>query len=134
MLTHKTLLLGALSGLALAAMLFVLLGRDVAEVTARTQDTSIITFVCCEYSPATVTIDMGDTVEWQGSFVDHPLNSDDALWPEQGTDTSFSHTFPVAGYYRFFCGIHGGPGGQGMSGVVLVTWPEKTYLPFVAAG
>lgn len=134
MLTHRKLLLGALSGLALAAMLFVLLGRDVAEVTARTRDTSIITFVCCEYSPATVTIDMGDTVEWQGAFEDHPLRSDDSLWPAHTTGTSFSHTFPQAGFYRFFCGIHGGPGGVDMSGVVLVTWPEKTYLPFVAAG
>ncbi len=133
MLTSNKRLFGALAGLALAAVLLVVLSSDVQKVAARTQVTSIITFVCCEYSPATVTVSMGDTVEWQGAFADHPLNSDDGLWAEQTTDTSFSHTFPEAGFYRFFCGIHGGPGGVDMSGVVLVTWPERTYLPFVAA-
>ena len=134
MLTQKKLLLGALAGVAFAAILLVGMSHDVQRVTARTQDTSIITFVCCEYSPATVTINMGDTVEWQGVFADHPLVSVDGLWPTNFTDTTFSHTFLEAGYYRFHCAIHGGPGGQGMDGVVLVTWPERTYLPFMMGG
>ncbi len=133
MLIHKKLLLGVLAGVAFAAILLMLLSHDVQRVTARTEDTSVITFTCCVYSPANVTIAVGDTVTWEGSFEDHPLVSDDGLWPTQSTDTTFSHTLLNAGFYRFHCAIHGGPGGEGMSGVVLVTWPDRVYLPFVQA-
>jgi plastocyanin len=33
---------------------------------------------------------------------------------------SFSYTFDTAGEYPYYCAIHGGPGGSGMSGTVIV--------------
>jgi plastocyanin len=34
---------------------------------------------------------------------------------------SFEHTFADAGEFAYYCDIHGGPGGAGMSGTVIVT-------------
>lgn len=38
-----------------------------------------------------------------------------------GTGASYSHTFNTAKVVRYYCKYHGGPGGQGMSGVITVT-------------
>lgn len=46
-----------------------------------------------------------------------------------GNGASFSHTFTVAGSYPYYCRFHGGPGGQGMSGVVTVSAPPGGYVP-----
>ncbi|RMH35798.1 MAG: endonuclease, partial [Gammaproteobacteria bacterium] len=45
-----------------------------------------------------------------GSF-EQPAGSD---W------TTFRHTFTQAGEFPYFCSIHGGPGGVGMAGKVIV--------------
>lgn len=38
-----------------------------------------------------------------------------------GSGASFSHVFSTAKSVPYYCGIHGGPGGFGMSGVITVT-------------
>lgn len=101
---------------------------------AALRDTIIVTFDCCEYVPATVNAIAGDTVTWQGSFFAHPLVSEDALWPPQSSGSEFSHTFSAPGSYRFYCSLHGGPGGVGMSGIVNVAEAPggaATFLPLV---
>ena len=35
-------------------------------------------------------------------------------------DGEFSFTFTKAGIYLYYCAFHGGPGGSGMSGQVIV--------------
>ena len=82
-----------------------------------------------QYSPAEISISVGDEVEWLGPFTFHPLVSDDNLWPTVNTGDSFRFIFTQPGIYRFHCQIHGGPGGVGMSGVVLVGLSEHIYLP-----
>jgi plastocyanin len=37
-----------------------------------------------------------------------------------GNGASFTHTFTKAGSFPYYCRYHGGPGGQGMSGVITV--------------
>jgi plastocyanin/predicted lipoprotein with Yx(FWY)xxD motif len=77
------------------------------------------------FDPKTITVNVGDTVTWtiagqnehtvtadNGSF-----NSDDL---KAGEKTSFTFTFTKAGTFAYYCKYHGGPGGQGMSGTVVV--------------
>lgn len=86
------------------------------------------------FEPARVEVEVGETVTWidedaadpqsvtadDGSFDSHPSCSEDK--PGQcmkGGDT-FEHTFTRSGSYPYHSRTEGGPGGQGMSGVVTV--------------
>ena len=73
-----------------------------------------------QYSPKQVTISPGDSVTWQGDFTMHPLVSDEGLWQTVNSGATFTHTFDTPGTYHFHCFIHGGAGGVGMSGTVVV--------------
>jgi len=99
------------------------------------QNTAVIQFggpLGFHYSPSEVTIQPGDTVEWQGDFSMHPLVSDDGLWPTHNSGSAFTHTFPTTGTFLFHCNVHGLPGGVGMSGKIIVKeLPFKTFLPLV---
>ncbi|MGH3441204.1 MAG: cupredoxin domain-containing protein [Nitriliruptorales bacterium] len=93
-----------------------------------------------QFVPATVTIEAGDTVEWtqsgnnphtitadDGSFDSHPdCNSfaDGAAGNCMSNGDSNSQTFETAGEIAYYCKIHGAPGGQGMSGTIVVTAGE----------
>lgn len=80
-----------------------------------------------EFVPKMLVIEPGDTVEWtnttgsahtviadNGSF----SSTDDSPFIPQGQ--IFSHTFTEAGRHPYYCQLHGGPGGQDMSGVIRV--------------
>jgi plastocyanin len=73
-----------------------------------------------DFSPPEVTIEAGQTVTWQGNFATHPLVSDTWLWDAQWKGSEFSYTFAKPGTYRYYCQLHGGPQGVGMSGIVIV--------------
>ena len=87
------------------------------------------------YSPATVTIRSGDTVEWQNtSLITHTVTDDPKL-AKKASDSSlppsapafnsgdipagqvYFHTFMAPGTYRYFCLHHEG---DGMLGTVVV--------------
>ena len=78
------------------------------------------------FDPAVVTISAGQTVVWnwpensgRHNVVpdgDEPV-SNGAL--QEGSFT-YSYTFEEPGTYRYYCVAHGGPGGTGMSGQVIV--------------
>jgi plastocyanin len=86
-----------------------------------------ISFVCCSYSPNTVTINAGESVTWNGDFAFHPLAQvtgpeDDTETPggfAQSSGTTFTHTFDQPGTYYFACLFHGVFGGT-MRGQVTV--------------
>lgn len=93
------------------------------------------------FSPATLTIAAGDTVTWTnpGSTAPHNVRSDAGSVTNfrcangcdgaggNGTPSAAAWTatvaFPTAGTIPFYCEIHGGPGGVGMSGSITVTTP-----------
>ena len=88
------------------------------------------------FSPTTVTIAPSELVTWQSastSFASHPLVSEDGLWTTPSSGRSLTHTFPTVGSFRFYCQNHGGPGGVGMSGTVVVTTtpPPDTVAPTI---
>ena len=76
------------------------------------------------YSPSVVFVQPGDTVTWTfaGGPMPHNVQADDGSFEKQAMSTpwTFSHVFPNPGTWRYFCIVHGGPGGVGMSGQVIV--------------
>jgi len=115
-------------------LLFALSGGSVqgGALAAPNTASAVIHFVCCSYTPTEVVIQPGQSVEWDGDFTMHPLVSDDGLWMTQNVGTQFVYTFTMTGTFLFHCAIHGGFGGVGMSGrVVVKEFPNKIYLPIV---
>ena len=79
------------------------------------------------FEPNLVTISLGQTVTWSwpDGALSHNVVPDDGDTPvPSGPVTSgpetYSFTFNEPGVFRFFCLSHGGPGGVGMSGRVIV--------------
>ena len=75
------------------------------------------------FSPATLRVPVGTTVVWthRGQAA-HTVTADDGSF-RSGTlrdGATFSHAFTTAGAFAYFCEFHGGPGGNGMSGVIIV--------------
>jgi len=92
-------------------------GRD-REPDARAAATRTVLMEGIEFKPRRITIDPGDTVEWE--------NRDEARHDALGENGSFetpiidrgetsSHTFDRKGRFPYFCSIH-----QGMTGTIQV--------------
>lgn len=76
--------------------------------------------------PERLEIARGTTVVWRNVDLEgdaHTVTADGGAfasdWLEPGE--SFSHIFTERGDYAYYCQAHGGPGGEGMAGVVRVT-------------
>jgi plastocyanin len=89
-----------------------------ATVTATTLST---------FSPKNVTINTGDMVTWNNGGGVHNVHFDDNSYIQPPTASSaawsVSRTFTAAGTFRYYCDVHGGPNGAGMSGTVWVNGP-----------
>jgi plastocyanin len=61
------------------------------------------------YAPATATVPVGTTVTWTNrDDIPHNVVSPEQKFrsPVLDTDEKFSHTFDVAGTYKYYCSIH----------------------------
>lgn len=87
---------------------------------AATHQVDVVDFA---FSPRTVRIAPGDTVVWRNSRGVHNVAADNGEF-RSGTAReapwTFSHVFPAAGEFGYYCEPHGGPGGSGMAGTVIV--------------
>jgi LPXTG-motif cell wall-anchored protein len=77
------------------------------------------------FDPTTITVKVGDTVTWTiAGQNEHTVTADNGSFDSDdlkaGEKTSFSFSFTNAGTYAYYCKYHGGRGGQGMSGTVVV--------------
>lgn len=86
------------------------------------------------FSPSSVTIQRGDTVEWDWEDDHHTTTSGtpgspNGLWDSGllNDGASFSHTFNTAGSFPYFCTPHGAC--CGMTGTVTVTNSNSTPTP-----
>ena len=75
------------------------------------------------FAPKTLTVAPGTTVVWTNSdTAPHTVTADDGSFDsgnlEQGA--TFKFTFSKAGTFAYFCMYHGGKGGTGMSGQIIV--------------
>jgi plastocyanin len=91
---------------------------------AMTQPSVAVKLVNRSFAPATVTIKVGTTVVWTSEDqVSHTVTADDGSF-DSGTmrrGDTFSHTFTEPGEYPYYCRFHGGQGGVGMAGTIVVT-------------
>ena len=85
------------------------------------------------FFPTSVTIDVGDTVEWTWSASGHSSTSGtpgnpSGFWDSgiRNQGATFSHTFPAAGSFPYFCTPHAF---MGMVGSVTVSAPSPTPTP-----
>ncbi|HEX9252246.1 MAG TPA: T9SS type A sorting domain-containing protein [Ignavibacteriaceae bacterium] len=85
-----------------------------------THDVSVGNF---SFTPAQLTINVGDIVRWTNTGGLHNVVADDNSFTSGAVSSSawvYEHTFNSAGTNPYYCSLHGGPGGVGMSGVVTV--------------
>jgi len=76
------------------------------------------------FNPAQVQTSSGTTLTWSnGGAEQHTITADDGSFDSGTTNPgdTFSFTFPAPGTYPYYCQIHGGPGGQGMAGTIVVS-------------
>lgn len=95
-----------------------------AGVTAALAQAGVtVDIVDSDYRPGSATIGSGETVTWTHSGDQpHTVTADDGTFDsgELAPGDTFSMRFDSPGTYRYYCTFHGGPGGQGMSAVVVV--------------
>jgi len=105
-------------------------GLPVADGIA--EDVSLENF---SFSPALLVVRTGATVTWTNNDggVIHTTTSDDGVWDSSALNEgdTFSFTFDRPGMYRYYCKPHGGPGGAGMSGMIIVV-PDTVEMTGVS--
>jgi plastocyanin len=76
------------------------------------------------FTPQNAVIDQGDMVTWNNGGGLHNVHFDDNSFvmpaSPSGAAWSVSRTFSAPGMFRYYCELHGGPNGAGMSGAVWV--------------
>jgi plastocyanin len=99
----------------------LVLAAAAAVASAATHEVQVISF---RFQPDTLTVQPGDTVRWRNMGGDHNVLADDESFGSGAPSSSswtYSHTFETAGSeYFYYCQPHGGPGGAGMSGKIIV--------------
>lgn len=96
--------------------------------SARADWRAAVTIADGIFASQSITVPAGTTVTWSNVGRDpHTVTSDNGYFdsgviiPGNG---SFTWTFSSPGTYPYYCRFHGGPGGIGMSGTVVVTTPS----------
>jgi plastocyanin len=76
------------------------------------------------FTKSTVNIPVGTTVIWTHNGQNpHTVTLDDSSFDSDTlrSGDTYSYTFDQAGAYTYYCKFHGGPGGVGMAGTIIVT-------------
>lgn len=91
--------------------------------SAQTSHIVLVGGVSNTFSPANLTIDVGDTVVWMNQSGFHNVVADDNSFtsgaPSSGSWV-FSLVFTEVGANPYYCSVHGDVGGVGMSGTITV--------------
>jgi plastocyanin len=114
--------------LALVALGLLVAGMTSSASAAPAAATSAVSIQFFTYSPASVTVNAGDSVRW--------TNLDAAVHSAKATGGSFDTgilaqnasatvVFNTAGTFAYICGVHG----ASMSGTVVVNGPAATTRP-----
>jgi len=108
---------------------FVVLALGALPVWAATVDVHV-GGTDAVFRPETVTINVGDTVNWINDGGFHDVTADDGSFSNttSGSAWTFSHTFTSGGIQGYHCSVHGLPG-SGMAGTVVVQGGGGTSQP-----
>lgn len=91
---------------------------------AMPQPANAVTLSNNQYSPAKLTVAVGTTVTWTNKEAKpHTVTADDNSFASKAMkeNDTFSFKFEKPGAYAYHCAFHGGNGGKGMSGQIIVT-------------
>ena len=88
------------------------------------------------FTPSSLTITSGDTVTWSNAGGFHNVAADDGSFRNGDASSSawtFSRTFNSTSNkpttIRYFCEVHGAPGGIGMAGSIVVNPAASASMP-----
>ena len=110
-----------LKPILLIMMLFI-----ISSTTSFSQNLHVVELSNFMFSPSTITITVGDTIQWTNVSGNHNVVADDGSFtsgPPAFAPWDFFHIFNTEGTFPYYCEPHGGPGGSGMSGVIIVETP-----------
>jgi plastocyanin len=96
---------------------------EAAEEPAVPVEDLTITIVDSEFDPPELTVPVGAAVIWnQNGALPHTITADDGSFDsgQLASGLTYSVIFDEPGEYPYYCSLHGGPGGMGMSGVIIV--------------
>lgn len=99
------------------------------------QTSHVVTVTNFAFTPQTLTITVGDTVKWNNVQGTHNVRADDFSFfsgPAAPAPWEFIHVFTAEGNNPYYCEPHGGPGGSGMSGVIIVQNPVSVEEETIA--
>jgi adhesin/invasin len=88
--------------------------------------TAAVSVVNNSFNPAALTIAAGTTViwTWSSTALDHNVKPDGTIPTTSGSPmngpATYQFKFDIPGTYRYYCQVHGGPNGFGMSGIITV--------------
>jgi len=111
-----------MKNISLICLILILLLTGISNAQTM-HDVTVTNF---SFTPATLNITVGDTVRWTNVLGNHNVVADDNSFtsgPVAPAPWEYSHIFTTAGNNPYYCALHGGPGGQGMSGVIIVENP-----------
>jgi plastocyanin len=111
--------------IALVALLFGLVAAQPAAQRASAEDSAAsVAIKDFEFQPKELKVKTGATVTWtnDGSS-SHTVTSDDGSFesPTLAKGKTYRRKFDKPGTYPYYCALHGGAGGDGMSGAIVVT-------------
>jgi plastocyanin len=85
-----------------------------------------------EFFPEALTVRPGTRVDWENRGIQHNVKFEDGRFEQprdpQSTPWRVWRRFDTRGVYRYYCEAHGGPGGRGMSGRIIVQTNETPRL------
>lgn len=123
---RKTSTLFAWSGLALVTILLLTMLAACGSAGGSSPGGPTVNMLDNEFSPKQIHINPGDTVTWTNNGqVAHTVTADDHKFDsgDIAAGKTYSYTFTEPGTYAYYCALHGGAGGLGMAGVVIVDAP-----------
>src|SRR5579885_1681274 len=126
---NKPTTLFAWSGLALLTILLLAMLAACGGTGGASPSGPTVTMLDNEFSPKQIHITAGETVTWMNNGqVAHTVTADDNKFDSGNIDSgkTYSHTFTETGTYAYYCALHGGAGGVGMAGVVIVDPPANS--------
>src|SRR5437660_290923 len=126
---NRTPTLFAWSGLALFTILLLTMLAACGGAGGSSPSGPMVTVLDNEFSPKQIHINAGDTLTWvNNGQVAHTVTADDNKFDSGNIDTgkTYSHTFTTPGTYAYYCALHGGAGGVGMAGVIIVDPPTNS--------
>src|ERR687884_21201 len=110
-----------------------------AGAAPRAAETKVVDAKNFQFNPKTITINVGDLITWKnGDSTEHTATADDGSFNTDDIEAGQEKTvtFSKAGTFAYYCKYHGGPGGKGMSGTVVVqeaaAQPQPTAAPAAA--